>query len=122
MPSSTSSPRVHQNCSTLPDLLSPSFPSPLHQIIEVNLIVWVGYFTDRNAGNAIKELQASACPPACSCACSRSLKIPRHRCSSRCRCLCRCQAVLLSGLCRSQVGSTRAVRIAQNQMSSSPRP
>lgn len=26
-------------------------------IIELNLIVWVGYFTDRNAGNAIKELE-----------------------------------------------------------------
>lgn len=30
-------------------------------IIELNLIVWVGYFTDRNAGNAIKELEVRAC-------------------------------------------------------------
>jgi H+-transporting ATPase len=28
-------------------------------LIELNLIVWVGWYTDRNAGNAIKELQAS---------------------------------------------------------------
>lgn len=42
-------------------LPSPPFltcPPPL-QIIELNLIVWVGYYTDRNAGNAIKELEAS---------------------------------------------------------------
>jgi hypothetical protein len=29
------------------------------QLIELNLIVWVGYFTDRNAGNAIRELEVS---------------------------------------------------------------
>ena len=28
-------------------------------IIELNLVVWVGYYSDRNAGNAIKELQVS---------------------------------------------------------------
>lgn len=26
-------------------------------ILELNLIVWVGYYSDRNAGNAVKELQ-----------------------------------------------------------------
>ena len=26
-------------------------------IIELNLVVWVGYLSDRNAGNAIKEIQ-----------------------------------------------------------------
>lgn len=26
-------------------------------LIELNIIVWVGYFSDRNAGNAVKELQ-----------------------------------------------------------------
>lgn len=29
-------------------------------LIELNLVVWVGWWTDRNAGNAIKELQVSA--------------------------------------------------------------
>lgn len=28
-------------------------------IFELNLIVWVGYFGDRNAGNAIKELEVN---------------------------------------------------------------
>lgn len=37
-------------------------------IIELNLIVWVGYFTDRNAGNAIKELEALSAPR---CICKR---------------------------------------------------
>ena len=26
-------------------------------LFELNLIVWVGYYSDRNAGNAIKELE-----------------------------------------------------------------
>jgi H+-transporting ATPase len=26
-------------------------------IFELNLIVWVGYYSDRNAGNAVKELE-----------------------------------------------------------------
>ncbi len=26
-------------------------------LVELNIIVWVGYFSDRNAGNAVKELQ-----------------------------------------------------------------
>lgn len=26
-------------------------------ILELNLIVWVGYYSDRNAGNAVKELK-----------------------------------------------------------------
>lgn len=26
-------------------------------ILELNLIVWVGYYSDRNAGNAVKELE-----------------------------------------------------------------
>jgi hypothetical protein len=30
---------------------------PLPQLIELNLVVWVGYLTNRNAGNAIKELE-----------------------------------------------------------------
>jgi len=29
-------------------------------ILELNLIVWVGYYSDRNAGNAVKELQVRA--------------------------------------------------------------
>lgn len=33
-------------------------------LIELNLIVWVGYYTDRNAGSAIKELEALAAPSA----------------------------------------------------------
>lgn len=33
----------------------PAFSLP--QVIELNLVVWVGYLTDRNAGNAIKELE-----------------------------------------------------------------
>lgn len=33
-------------------------------IIELNLIVWVGWYTDRNAGSAIKELEALAAPTA----------------------------------------------------------
>ena len=28
-------------------------------IIELNSVVWVGYYSDRNAGNAIQELQVS---------------------------------------------------------------
>ena len=31
-------------------------------VIELNLIVWVGWWTDRNAGNAVKELEASVSP------------------------------------------------------------
>lgn len=30
--------------------------------LELNLIVWVGYYSDRNAGNAIKELQVNVKP------------------------------------------------------------
>ena len=26
-------------------------------ILELNLVVWVGYYSDRNAGNAVKELE-----------------------------------------------------------------
>jgi H+-transporting ATPase len=26
-------------------------------IIELNIVVWVGYISDRNAGNAVKELK-----------------------------------------------------------------
>ena len=26
-------------------------------LLELQLIVWVGYFSDRNAGNAVKELK-----------------------------------------------------------------
>ncbi|KAI3423925.1 hypothetical protein D9Q98_009759 [Chlorella vulgaris] len=33
-------------------------------VIELNLVVWVGYLTDRNAGNAIKELEELAAPQA----------------------------------------------------------
>jgi hypothetical protein len=65
MPASRSSPPFQPIRSPLPQLNSPRLPSPpptINQIIELNLIVWVGYFTDRNAGNAIKELQASTCP------------------------------------------------------------
>ena len=28
-------------------------------ILEANLVVWVGYYSDRNAGNAVKELEVS---------------------------------------------------------------
>lgn len=28
-------------------------------ILELNLVVWVGYYSDRNAGNAVKELEVS---------------------------------------------------------------
>lgn len=33
-------------------------------MIELNLVVWVGWYTDRNAGSAIKELEALAAPTA----------------------------------------------------------
>lgn len=36
--------------------------APALQLIELNLIVWVGYFTDRNAGNAIRELEVRCVP------------------------------------------------------------
>jgi H+-transporting ATPase len=26
-------------------------------ILELNLVVWVGYYSNRNAGNAVKELE-----------------------------------------------------------------
>lgn len=35
------------------------YTSSVLLIIELNLVVWVGYYSDRNAGNAIKELQVS---------------------------------------------------------------
>lgn len=28
-------------------------------IVELNIIVWVGYYSDRHAGNAVKELKVS---------------------------------------------------------------
>ncbi len=28
-------------------------------VVELNLIVWVGYYSDRNAGNAVKELEVT---------------------------------------------------------------
>jgi hypothetical protein len=31
-------------------------------IVELNIIVWVGYYSDRNAGNAVKELKVSPDP------------------------------------------------------------
>lgn len=31
-------------------------------ILELNLVVWAGYFSDRNAGNAIRELQVCSLP------------------------------------------------------------
>ncbi|KAK9819692.1 hypothetical protein WJX72_001191 [[Myrmecia] bisecta] len=31
-------------------------------ILELNLIVWVGYYSDRNAGNAVKELETLSAP------------------------------------------------------------
>ncbi|KAK9817909.1 hypothetical protein WJX72_004165 [[Myrmecia] bisecta] len=31
-------------------------------ILELNLVVWVGYYSERNAGNAIKELEALSAP------------------------------------------------------------
>lgn len=33
-------------------------------ILELNLVVWVGYYSDRNAGNAVKELEELAAPTA----------------------------------------------------------
>ncbi|GAQ86611.1 hypothetical protein KFL_003000045 [Klebsormidium nitens] len=33
-------------------------------ILELNLIVWVGYYSERNAGNAVKELEALTVPMA----------------------------------------------------------
>ena len=30
-------------------------------ILELNLVVWVGYYSDRNAGNAVKELEVMRC-------------------------------------------------------------
>jgi H+-transporting ATPase len=33
-------------------------------VFELNLIVWVGYYSDRNAGNAIKELEELSAPTA----------------------------------------------------------
>ncbi|BDA48222.1 Plasma membrane ATPase 1 [Coccomyxa sp. Obi] len=33
-------------------------------LIELNIIVWVGYLSDRNAGNAVKELQELSAPTA----------------------------------------------------------
>ena len=29
-------------------------------ILELNLVVWVGYYSDRNAGNAVKELEVGS--------------------------------------------------------------
>ncbi|EIE22120.1 P-type ATPase [Coccomyxa subellipsoidea C-169] len=33
-------------------------------IVELNIIVWVGYYSDRNAGNAVKELKELSAPTA----------------------------------------------------------
>lgn len=45
-------------------------------IIELNLIVWVGYYTERNAGNAIKELEELAAPQAMVCRDGRWQELP----------------------------------------------
>lgn len=41
-------------------------------ILEANLVVWVGYLANRNAGNAVKELEVSHVH---SCACTLFLMI-----------------------------------------------
>lgn len=34
-------------------------------ILELNLVVWVGYYSNRNAGNAVKELEVLFLTCAC---------------------------------------------------------